>query len=223
LDSRYRWSSDGGSIIFTTTRSDPLKGTAATIIYEYDLRTDFLLSKDNLKEISDWEEAEHLVTEFRTSETSELISVWQYPDGNGNLLDVDAECSEFNISKSPLGNFAIAAACPDNKLRLYWANSDGTLIKQLFDLSLYTKDFRISQIVWSLDDKYIAFNVAGDENLTNMYVVNVEAILKNEPLATLHEILSDGTEIYATNNPVQVTLGGGSALNYGAPSWQPTP
>ncbi|HET9913583.1 MAG TPA: DPP IV N-terminal domain-containing protein [Anaerolineales bacterium] len=201
LDSRYRWSSDRGSIIFTTTRSDPPHATLVTIVYEYEPSSDTLLQKDNLKEMGDWEDSQHLVTEFRSFESSGLISVWQYPDGKGNLLDVDTQCLELNIKRSPLGNLAIAAYCRDNQFRLYWANTDGSMIKQLLSLPVDATVGSPANIVWSPDDRYITFDLASS-NQFNVYIVDTEKALSDPSTQPVQVLSSEDTD-------------------YSMPSWQP--
>lgn len=201
LDSRYRWSSDGESIIFTTIRNDPPYAAAVTIVYEYELTGNTLLQRDNLKEMGDWEESQHLITEFQSFERSGLISVRQYPDEKGKTFDVDAECLEQNIRASERGNLGIGVYCPDKQFKLYWANSNRSIIKQLFDAPIDVNT--PTHLVWSPDDRYVAFNLTSSRE-NSLYVIDIEKTL-----------------VDPSSQPAQVPLGANE--DYFAPSWRPLP
>jgi Tol biopolymer transport system component len=200
MDSRYRWSAEAGSLIFTTRRLDPPHGTAETVAYEYDLGSNTLL-QDNSKKMTEWEEVTSLITAFRSFERSGLISVRQFPDGTGNTFDVDSQCLEQNIRSSPRGDFAIGAYCPDHQFRLYWANADrSTIIRQLPDFPIPYEQDTFFDLVWSPDDRYLAFNVTSLDE-TNLYVLDMEKALSDPSI-----------------QPVQMSIS--SEFSW-VPSWQP--
>jgi Tol biopolymer transport system component len=192
LDSPYYWSSDGQSIVFVADKND---GPGQTV-YEFDLETDALLKKDMLKQgVIDWQDEISLVRE-------KSAFVWQRSDGTSNTLDWNDPNCLLDVTRSLHGNFAIGAYCPDSKkFKLYWANSDGSTIKQL--LASSTLIGQLWDITWSPDDQYVAFNISSP-NKTDMYVLNVSEPLSNPSI-----------------QPVQVSISGGEL--YSIPSWQPMP
>jgi TolB protein len=195
LDIKYYWSFGGQSVIFTATQNNLLQQT----VYEFGPGTNTLRQKDTLKAtVIDWEDE---ISFIRDVEKAGLSLVWQSTDGTSNTLDWDAPCWEFNARRSQDGNFAIGAYCPDNKSGFYWANSDGSTIKQLLDPLADDMIGSFGDIAWSPDDQYIAFNIATSEK-TNMYILDVEESLKDPSI-----------------QPVKVVVGGGDL--YLIPSWQP--
>jgi Tol biopolymer transport system component len=191
LGSPYYWSSDAQSIVFMADKND---GPGQTV-YEFDLESNTLLQKDMLKQVViDWQDEISLVNE-------RSAFVWQRSDGTSNTLDWDDPNCLLDITRSLHGNFAIGAYCPDSKkFKLYWANSDGSTIKQLLDSS--TMIGQLWDIAWSPDDQYIAFNIISDK--TSMYIVNVKDALQDSSI-----------------QPAQMVIG--SDKLYTIPSWQPIP
>ena len=186
----YYWSSDGQSIVFIADKN----GLGQTV-YEFELETNTLLQKDMLKQaVIDWQDEISLVNE-------RSAFVWQHSDGTSNTLDWgDSNCL-LDVTRSLHGNFAIGAYCPDSKkFKLYWANSDGSTIKQLLDSS--TMIGQLWDIAWSPDDQYIAFNIISDK--TSMYIVNIKDALQDSSI-----------------QPTQMVIGSGEL--YTIPSWQPIP
>jgi Tol biopolymer transport system component len=190
LGSPYYWSSDGQSIVFIADENDG----SGQIVYEFALESNTLLQKDILKqEVIDWHDEISLVSE-------RSAFVWQRSDGTSNTLDWDDSNCLLDITRSLQGSFAIGAYCPDSKkFKLYWANFDGSTIKQLLESP--TMIGQLWDIVWSPDDQHIAFNISLP-NKTDMYVLNVSESLSN-PSA----------------QPVQVSVSGGELFSI--PSWQP--
>jgi Tol biopolymer transport system component len=186
----YYWSSDGQSIVFIADKND---GPGQTV-YEFDLETNTLLQKDMLKQgVIDWQDEISLISE-------RSAFVWQRADGTSNTLDWGDPNCLLDVTRSLHGNFAIGAYCPDSKkFKLYWANADGSTIKQLLDSA--TLIGQLWDIAWSPDDQYIAFNISLP-NKTDMYVLNVSESLSNPSI-----------------QPVQVSVSGGEL--YSIPAWQP--
>jgi Tol biopolymer transport system component len=192
----FYWSRDGQSIIFITHQKGPYRQTT---VYEFNLESNALVQKTSLNSLMlDWHDGISLIL---PSEKPETTFIWQRPDGTGNTLDWGAACWELNFSRSPKGNFAIAGYCPDHKSGLYWANSDGSIIKKL----LVAEDMTNGPLLtsWSPDDQYIAFNIFSSGK-TDMYIVNVNDA-KQDPSA----------------QPFRMTVGNNSL--YYSPVWQPVP
>ena len=91
------------------------------------------------------------------------------------------------IHQSPGGNWAIASYCPNGDHWFYWANSDGTEIKQLFDSPISAKEDNFTdEIIWSPDDTFVAFVFNLASSVTNdMYILNVEKSLSNPTIQPL--------------------------------------
>jgi len=157
----YQWSPDGKSVIFTTTQT----------VYELDLVTNTLLEKNTLPRVVDWQNDVTL--------TWAKDFVWHRSDGVTNTLAWEDSNCLTNITRSSHGNFAIGAYCPDShKFKFYWANADGSAIKQLLDSSEPAMIGEIGDITWSSDDQYVAFTLAAAK--TSLYILNVNDAL-NDP------------------------------------------
>jgi len=194
LDSRYHWSLNEGSVIITTTQNGPLRQT----VYQFNVENGTLLQKSILNaEVLDWGDEISLVLNV---EKPELSLAWQRPDGTGNTFDTGVNALFINFRRSPLGNFAVGAYCDDGQFRLYWANPDGSTVKQLLDFRTDTVEGN-GDISWSPDDRYIAFNIVSSDE-TKMYILNVEIALEDPSV-----------------QPEQVLVGGGE--QYFISSWQP--
>lgn len=202
LNVPYYWSSDGRSIVFITDKNDPARQVMYPLdqtLYELDLRTNILLQKGTLKPtVIDLGEEVSLSMD---TEQAGLAFVWQHSNGTRNTFDWgDPNCS-LDVTRSVHGNFAIGAYCPDSKkFKLFWANRDGSTIRQVLDSP--TLVGIPGDIAWSLDDQYVAFTLASDK--TSLFILNVEAAL-NDP----------------SIQPEQIVIGEGEL--YTIPSWQPIP
>jgi Tol biopolymer transport system component len=190
----YYWSSDGQSIVFITDTNDPARQVIYPVpqsVYEFNLETNTLLYKDTLKPtVIDWGEETSLIMD---AEQAGSAFVWQQSDGTSNSLDWDDSNCLFDITRSLQGNFAIGGYCPDSKkFKLYWANADGSMIKQLLDSPTLIGSF--ADITWSPDDQYVAFTLD-----SSLYILNVEDALNDSSV-----------------QPEQVVI-----APYTIPSWQP--
>ncbi|MGE5641928.1 MAG: hypothetical protein ACM3Y8_02860 [Byssovorax cruenta] len=189
LGAPYYWSADRQSIIFTASSEHAKQET----IYEFNLNSDSVLEKNSLPGVVDWQNDVSL--------TWEKDFVWHRSDGSTNTLAWDDSSCLVDITRSSHDNFAIGAYCPDShKFKLYVANADGSVIKQLLDSPNIIGE--IGELVWSQDDRYITFPIATGER-TSLYILNVEAALNNPAL-----------------EPEQIVIGRHDFL-YDVPSWQP--
>jgi hypothetical protein len=93
--------------------------------------------------------------------------------------------------------------CSSEELWFYWANAEGTEVKQLFDFPIPAKGGGVSDFIWSPDDKYAAISVTSS-GIDYMYVIDIEATLKDP-----------------SRQPVQIALYG-DVLSSNL-SWQPLP
>ena len=193
------WSSNGQSIIFIASNEKNGQWT----VYETNLDGSGLTKKAGSgKIIQNWQDGNSFIVGFDNSYT------WLRADGTTNTLDPWEKCNPgneggFGAQRSNNGNFVIEGHCPNGDLWFYWANSDGTVIKQLLNSPIHAKDGSLSNISWSSDDKFIAINITTSEK-TDMYILHVEEALKNPAI-----------------QPVQIVVGGGDL--YYSPSWQPIP
>ena len=177
--SDYHWSPDGESIFFVAffQKTDPY-WTA----YEFNLHDNSLIEHATTNTpLYGWWDGISLGSDL--SGTSSLH--WLLPDGTTNTLEPHKKCQQPGasesgsyIQRSSNGNWVIGAYCPNGDTWFYWVNSDGTVIKPLFNSPLYTLHNAHSLISWSRDDKFIAFTVsAGGES--DMYVLNLSEALKD--------------------------------------------
>jgi Tol biopolymer transport system component len=189
LDAPYYWSADGQSIVFIASSEHAKQET----IYEFNLNSDSVLEKNSLPGVVDWQNDVAL--------TWEKDLVWRRSDGSTNTLAWDDSSCLADITRSSHNNFAIDAYCSDShKFKLYVANADGSVIKQLLDSSNIIGE--IGELVWSLDDRYITFPITTGKE-TSLYILNVEAALGNPFL-----------------EPAKIVIGSHDLL-HDIPSWQP--
>lgn len=208
LDSfQYGWSHDGQSIFFIAYRHID-EGRDQWIAYEASLdNNQFMERAISSTPMDSWWEGTSFIREFDLSTLT-----WLRSNGTYSMLKPLEHCQSANgpqygflAKRSSNGNLLISVNCPNDDIWLYYATSDGTLIKQLLDSPLSDEDFKLSGLVWSPDDKFIALDIFSS-NRTDMYVLNVSEALADPSI-----------------QPLRITLGGGAPTYYGTPSWQPTP
>lgn len=176
----YDWSTDGQSIFFIVYKHIS-EGNDRWIAYEAGVDGETLIERATSSTPMDsWRDGTSFVTGFDSS-----LLTWLRSDGTYSTLKPLENCHTahdsyygFVARRSFNGNFIIGVDCPNDDLWFYWANSDGTYIKQLFDSPMPVKDGGLNDIVWSPDSKYIAVNVYS-AGATYTYVVNVEESLKD--------------------------------------------
>ena len=201
LDSNYYWSPNEQAVVFTTSKNQN-NPARQVFLYEYDLQTGALSQKTTFQpELLNWQENLYLF--LRSNEFGEVSFIWQRPDGATHTFGWDASCWEFDVTRSDQGNFAIGASCPDQHFRLYWANADGSEVKQILDMPMEAAISGMGDITWSPDDQYVALHLA-TVNKTNLYILNLAEALANPSL-----------------QPVEVLIGDGE--QYFHPTWQPLP
>jgi Tol biopolymer transport system component len=204
----YYWSQDGRSIFFIAWRHLD-EGQDQWIAYEFSLEDSQLIEKAvSSTPMGNWWEGTSFITGW--ADDREAPITWLRPDGTYNTLKPFEKCEPveetqygYTYQRSARGNLVIAAKCPNGDWWLYWANPDGTMIKQLLDSPISAQDSDVLGFTWSPDDKFIAFNVASN-SLTEMYVLNVEAALSDPSV-----------------QPLKITVARG--LLFYNPSWQPVP
>ncbi len=205
----YSWSPDGQSISFVAGRSawETGSGSSRYAAYEATLDGETLTERaTSSNPMGDWWEGTSFILGFEGSPFT-----WLRPDGTYSTLDPFEKCSMgenseygYTFERSRNGNLLIGLSCANGDLWLYWANPDGTVVKQLLDSPITAKDSSAPHLTWSPDDRFITFNIDSSNKLTDMYILNVETAL-NDP----------------STQPLKVTTSGGSSL-YNS-SWQPRP
>lgn len=186
LDGQYYWSSNGQAVVFTASKNQN-NSARQVFLYEYDLQTSALSQKTTFRpELIDWQE--HLYFLWQGDQKGQVSFVWQRPDGTRHTFGWDTSCRQFDVTRSYQGNFAIGASCPDKQFRLYWANTDGSEVKQILDVSMETAISGLGHITWSPDDQYVTINIATSTQ-TSLYILNMEKALKDPSTQPWHVVL----------------------------------
>ncbi|HKY53374.1 MAG TPA: zf-HC2 domain-containing protein [Anaerolineales bacterium] len=176
----YDWSVDSQSILFIAYKHIS-EGNDQWIAYETSLDGETLIRKAaSSTPMDSWWDGTTFITGFDQS-----ILTWLRSDGTYSILQPLENCQfekepkySFLARRASNGNLIISVGCPNGDLWFYWANPDGTFIKQLFDAPLSIKDGGLNDIVWSPDNKYIAINVYSAD-VTDIYVINIEESLRD--------------------------------------------
>jgi TolB protein len=201
--SLYSWSADGQSIsLVSYWRQEHIDETK---VYEVRLDDHSVTEKYSTNSLlNNWQDAMTVAV----MPDSTWLSNWVRPDGTSrafnpteNCQPVDNSHSEAHISRSSLGSWVMLGYCSNGDHWLYWANTDGTTIKQLMNSSLHQIGTSFISFAWSPDDRYIAFNFASPDK-TIMYILNVDSALQ-DPSVQPEQVIVANSEMYT------------------APSWQP--
>ena len=193
----YYWADDGQSIFFVAFSR---KAEPYWTAYEARLDDNSLIERATTNTaLYYWQNSISVLGEF----SIESPIRWLRSDETNNTLHPYEHCTQTDsvlfgshMKRSSNGNWAINAYCPNGDSWFYYANSDGTMIKQLLNSPLSAKDSDLIDILWSPDDKFIAFNMAS-ANQSDLYILDVSEALKDPSI-----------------QPVKM------ANSYGA-SWQP--
>ncbi|MEO7841352.1 MAG: DPP IV N-terminal domain-containing protein, partial [Anaerolineales bacterium] len=196
----YYWADDGQSIFFVAFSR---KAEPYWTAYEARLDDNSLIERATTNTaLYHWQNNISVVGEF----SIESPIKWSRSDETNSTLHPYEHCMQkdgllfgSHMKRSSNGNWAINAYCPNGDFWFYYANSDGTMIKQLLNSPLTAKDSDLIDILWSPDDKFIIFEMASPDK-TDLYILNVSEALTDPSI-----------------QPLQVAIGDGS---YG-PDWQP--
>jgi hypothetical protein len=96
--------------------------------------------------------------------------------------------------RSSHGDLIFAANCPNGDWWFTWADPQGNQVQQLLNYPISTQQ-GISNLTWSSDDKYIAISLVSS-NVTYLYVINVDAALKDPSIQPLIIPLAGGEQYY---------------------------
>jgi Tol biopolymer transport system component len=200
------WSLDGQSLFFVMGRYRWENGNSRYAVYEATLDGETLTEKAvSSSQINSWWDETSFIIESNASTLT-----WQRSDGTSNTFKPLENCQladgaqyGFFAKPSSKGNQVISVDCPNGDLWFYYANPDGSVVKQLLSDPISDNENSLYDIVWSPDDQFILFNIVSSEKNT-LYILNVSETL-NDPSA----------------QPAQITLDATSSLY--TPSWQPIP
>lgn len=190
LDLPYYWSPDDESIMFVANQDDQKHQN----LYELNLLTGALLQKETLKSrVVDWQDNMKLILD---TDKSVPGFIWQRSDGTSNTQEWNLKNCLLDFTKSSHGNLALGSFCNDtNRFQLYWANTDGSAGKQLYESAAFNDTREMGKITWSPDDRYITFMLASDVQ-TRFYILNVQDAMKN-PSTQSREIAIGADQIHA--------------------------
>jgi Tol biopolymer transport system component len=198
----YDWSRGGSFIIFTAHRHMD-EGRDQWIAYEASLIDAQLIERATSSgPMEDWWEGTSFIRGL-----DPLSLTWLRADGTFNTLKPLEICQStadsqhgFVAKRSPNGNQIINVMCPNDEMRFYYVNPDGTVIKPLLDspISSFAVDNSITNMLWSPDDRFIAVTLVSPKK-SSLYVLDVNDNVRSDEI-----VLSD-SELYTV------------------PSWQPVP
>ncbi len=201
----YTWTREG-NIRFVAARVYAENGNTKSAAYKVSLDGNTLveLAKTSTP-LEDWWRGTTFVRGF----TGETLT-WLRPDGTFSELkpyenfQMGSQPGYFGISKrSSTGYLLYTAGCPNGDLWLYWANPDGTDVRQLLASTIKITDGGLNDINWSPDGGQVTLTV-NSSGITYLNILDVRDALKS-PLTQF----------------VSIPVGGGG-INYNV-SWQPTP
>jgi TolB protein len=194
----YRWSPDGQSLIFIAENEKSQQWFA----YEASLDGSPLVQRTRSNStLGDWWNGTSFIVGFKTTLT------WLRTDGTKSTLEPFEKCNSQDdpqyswfYRRSSKGDYLVSVVClHSSDLFFYFANSDGTGAKQLFNSPLSGD---IIDTVWSDDgDQVIA--ILSTSIGIDLYRFDIEEMLKDP-----------------STKPVQLTADG--ALKSGV-VWQPIP
>lgn len=205
LGFNFSWADDGQSITFIADRYRYEDGNGKSTVYRAGLDGNSLVEIDHVSThiIDRWNG-----TLFINAMASTQSLTWLRSDGTHSVLNAHQNCERAdtlfgpNHERSLHGDLVIGAGCANGDWWFYWANQDGTVIKQIFNYPFRTREGFVN-FAWSPDDRYVVFNIASTD-VTNMYIVDVEKALKDPSF-----------------QPFQILISSSSL--YFIPSWQPDP
>jgi Tol biopolymer transport system component len=187
----YSWSPDGQSISVVGNRASSEDGNGKFTAYEASLDGETLVAKASAStRLADWWQG----TSFIVGSGGGSPFTWLHSDGTSNTLKPFEKCEAgkkdfeygYMYKRSSNGNLLIAVDCPPSDLWLYWVNPAGTLIRQLLEAPIQAERFDFSNISWSPDDRFVAFNISSSSGLgTDLYILNVESALNDPSLQPL--------------------------------------
>jgi Tol biopolymer transport system component len=131
---------------------------------------------------------------------------WYGMDGNSTPLhswDVEGDCKqrgdqyiqETSQTTSPDGKRVfITVYCNEGYLQFYFANAEGSELKQITDLSIETPIN--NRGVWSLDGRLVIMSITNQDGITtDLYLFDVEAMLR-DPSTQPIQLTADGAAKY---------------------------
>ncbi len=205
IDWNYTWTREG-NIRFVANRVYAENYNTKFAVYEaaIDGATLVEIAKTSTP-LADWWEGTSFVRGF----TGETLT-WLRADGTYSEFKPYENCqmgSDFQGSsfsrRSSTGYLLYGAGCPNGDLWLYWANPDGTNVKQLLESPIQTTDGGLDGINWSPDNGHVSLTL-NSSGITYLYILDVREALKN-PITP----------------PEPISIGGGDI--YYNVSWQPIP
>lgn len=180
----YYWAPDSRSVIFLANRRAWENDNAKFAVYEAGLEGESLIEiARHSTPLEDWWEGTTIVRGF----TGQTLT-WLRADGTQSELNPLENCqmgSESQSSslsrRSSTGYLLYAYGCPNGNLWLYWANPDGTNIKQILETPITITNGGINNIYWSPDNRYVVMSIVSS-GTTYMYVLDVDNSSIFEPI-----------------------------------------
>ena len=205
----YTWTQRGRAIAFVAGRVAWENDNGRSAVYEASLDDDRLTEiAVYSSRIEDWWGGTALIQGF---DRATPTLTWLRPDGTTSTLKPYENCRTMDnlvgmYKRSSNGTLTYGAQCANGDLWLYWANSDGTNVKQLLSYPIPARDGSLIDVSWSPDAGFIAFDIAFP-NKAEMYILSVNEAFDDPSVQTEKMMI----------------LGGAGFITYYNISWQPMP
>jgi Tol biopolymer transport system component len=177
VSGNYSWSVDGQSIFFVAGQYAWENTSGRFVVYEASLDGNKLTEITVYSSrIEDWWGGTAFIQGF---DWTTPTLTWLRSDGTTSTLKPFENCQSTGTLKSTYkrlsnGILTYGAQCPNDDVWLYWANADGTEIKQLLSYPIPAVDGSLVDISWSPADRYAALNVSAS-SITSLYLLDVES------------------------------------------------
>jgi hypothetical protein len=200
------WTRDGKTLFFIAQRTRVQDDNGKYTVYEASLDGKVLMERMTSKmPIYSWQEETTILLDISGIKIS-----WLRSDGTSSTLNLIETCQTPDLDDYGVihavsldGHLFAGARCPNGDGWFYFSNPSGTLINPLPSLEISLIENYISNIVWSPDNTYVAFNINFPDK-TNLYIWNIN-LPSNDP----------------SIQPLELTVGGPSLRSDLA--WQPFP
>jgi Tol biopolymer transport system component len=171
----YSWTQRGRSITFVAGQYAWENTSGRFVVYQASLDgntlTEIVVYPSR---IEDWWGGTAFIQGF---DWTTPTLTWLRSDGTTSTLKPFENCQSTGTLKatykrSSNGILTYGAQCPNEDVWLYWANADGTEIRQILNTPL-TAGGGLNGIYWSPADKYTALSLS-NSGITYLYVLDVE-------------------------------------------------
>jgi TolB protein len=194
----FSWSQGGKAISFVAGRVAWENSNGRFAAYEASLDGATLVELTHTSmPLLDWWKGTTFITDF----TGETLT-WLRSDGTFSTLRPYENCqagaktqTSILYSRSSDGYLLIGTGCPNGEYWFYWANPQGTNIRQIFASPIIASpDAGLNSILWSPDNRHVTLMV-NSSGITSLYILDVREAIKT-PIAPPRPVVIGGGDIY---------------------------